>query len=179
MNQENASQDSTAVVVVEALITDTEGIALFLMTADCLPISVYDPVKNVIALAHLGWKPTGLKLIQKVITTLQTSFGSNPKDILVNIGPCIHKDSYKLEVVEQKMLPEWQPYIEDLASGETTIDLIAFNRDQLIELGVQEENISIDPVDTVTSDDYFSHYRSVRTGELEGRFATVLALKKF
>jgi copper oxidase (laccase) domain-containing protein len=77
------------------------------------------------------------------------------------------------------MLPEWQPYIEDLASGETTIDLIAFNRDQLIELGVQEENISIDPVDTVTSDDYFSHYRSVRTGELEGRFATVLALKKF
>ena len=40
-----------------------------------------------------------------------------------------------------------------------------------------EEKIVIDPNDTAQSPRFYSHYRSLRTGEPEGRFATIIGLK--
>lgn len=161
----------------EAFITAEKDITLLLMTADCLPISFYDPVRNVIALAHLGWRPTERMLIFKVIAKLVSDFKSQPQDILVSIGPGIHKESYVFKDPIQKTMPEWLPFLEDTPAGETKVDLVGFNKAELIRAGVSEENISIDAADSATSENLFSHYRSVRTGEPEGRFVTILALR--
>jgi copper oxidase (laccase) domain-containing protein len=42
--------------------------------------------------------------------------------------------------------------------------------------GVQPEKVHVDGTNTYTSPNYFSHYRAARTGEREGRFATVVVL---
>ena len=164
-------------VLAEALMTKEKNLFLFLPTADCLPVAYCDPVQEVIALAHLGWKPTMKRVAPKVIQRLSKDCGTKPEDILVSIGPGIHKESYRFVNPMQKDLPEWKPFLHDLPGGDTEVDLVGFNVAELVRAGVLESNIEVSPFDTAKSPDFFSHYRSVRTGEPEGRFATVLGMR--
>lgn len=169
--------DRGKVIQTEAFITQEKGVILFLLTADCFPVAFYDPEKQVVALAHLGWKPTNMRLAAKVVEELKRVYGSQAHDIHVAVGPGIHKESYVFENPEQKELAGWADFLTELPDGRTQIDLVGHIQNQLTESGVPLENIAIRPVDTATSGDYFSHYRAVRTGEPEGRFATVLGLR--
>ena len=148
-----ASVDSF--IPTEALITKDRNLTLFLMTGDCLPIALYDPNREVIALAHLGWKPTNNKLITKVVERMKNEFGSNPQDILACIGSGIHKESYVFPDPIQKTLPDWQPFLKNLPSGDTQIDIVGYNRAQMLSVGLKDENIFIDPTDTAISENYF------------------------
>lgn len=165
-------------IAAEALMTNAPGLGLFLLTADCLPIAFYDPVRGVVALAHLGWKPTGLGLSTKVVHQMIRTYGCDPASMTVHIGPGIHAESYVFDTVEQAEDPAWQPFVEQDAWGKWHVDLVAANRAQLVAAGVVSEHISVDGANTAVSDKYFSHYRSARTGEPEARFATVVALER-
>ena len=48
---------------------------------------------------------------------------------------------------------------------------------ELLDIQVKEDNIYTSSIDTFTSLEYFSHYRFERTGEDEGRLATVVGMK--
>lgn len=157
----------------EAFMTQEKNLVLFLMTADCLPIALYDPTNEVVALAHLGWIPTDKRLLPKVITKMCAHFKSKPGDLLAYIGPGVHKESYLFQPPLKKSTPEWQPFLSTLPSGEISVDLVGYNISQLKESGLQKTNIHAEPTDTAISSQYFSHYRAVRTGEKEGRFATI------
>ncbi len=101
-----------ATLVAEALITKGKGVVLFLLTADCLPIAFVDPKKKVIALAHLGWRPSERNLAQKVIHKLVKEFGCDPANILVSVGPGVHKESYVFEnpvQVFENLRPNCEP----------------------------------------------------------------------
>jgi YfiH family protein len=160
-------------LITEALITQEKGLVLFLKTADCLPITFYDPVTETLALAHLGRKSTDLKLSEKVLAQMKEIYQSEPKNVQVFIGPGIHKESYIYKAPLQEYSEELTLFTETLSNGEISIDLVGCNIAQLTQAGVKKENITVDPTDTATSPQYFSHYRSVRTGEPEARFATI------
>lgn len=163
-------------IEAEALITNNPEVVLFLPTADCLPVTFFDPVKNVLALAHLGWKPSAKGLAQKVIQEMHAHYGCNPADIVINIGPSIRKESYLVEHIDtMQRKPEWEPFVEKTPKG-YLIDLVGFNKAALIDAGVCEENIEVSPVDTALNQDYFSHHRAKRGGEKEGRLATIARL---
>mgnify|MGYP001574386810 CR=1 FL=1 len=106
-----------------------------------------------------------------------TGYGSKPSDIIVYVGPGIHKESYKFENPIQKNLPGWEPFLEDLPDGQTAIDIVGYNTAQLTDSGVLQGNIEACPIDTALDVNMFSHYRAVRTGEQEGRFGTVAMMK--
>jgi YfiH family protein len=167
--------DGGKIFKVDALMTAVPGLALFLMTADCFPLAYHDPVKGVLALAHLGWKSTDLGLSGKVVERMMKEFESNPNDIRVFIGPGIHRESYLVQDPSQQNDIRWEPYLEE-AMGFMKIDLIGFNLNALTEAGVPRESISISPENTAVSPEYLSHFRAVRTGEPEGRFATIVGL---
>jgi len=170
------NSDKGSLITTEALITKDTGVVLFLLTGDCFPVSFYDPIKGVVALAHLGWKPANKGLVTKVIKEMTAVYGSQPKDIMMFGGAGIQKGSYKFVDPVQKQLPAWSDFLTDIAGGETTIDLAGFIKAQALEAGIAPNNIEMSAVDTAISDKYFSHYRSVRTGEPEARFATILGL---
>jgi len=170
------NSDKGSLITTEALITKDTGVVLFLLTGDCFPVSFYDPINSVVALAHLGWKPTDKKLVTKVIKEMNTAYGSQPKDIRMYVGPGIQKESYKFLDPVQKQLPAWSDFLTVVDSGETAIDLAGYIEAQALRAGITPSNIQLSTVDTATSDEYFSHYRSVRTGEPEARFATILGL---
>jgi YfiH family protein len=164
-------------IPAEAFITKEIGLFLYLLTADCFPVSFYDSQQQVIALAHMGWRPTNLQLATKVIEEMKSVYNSKPQEIKISIGPGIHKESYTFKDHELKQTPEWKEFLTELPNGDTQIDLIGNILQQIIQSGVPIENTTINPIDTATSSDYFSHYRSVRTGEAEGRFATIVGMQ--
>ncbi|MEO6536473.1 MAG: polyphenol oxidase family protein [Candidatus Paceibacterota bacterium] len=163
-------------IITEAFITNDKNVLLFLLTADCFPVVFYDPLKEVVGLAHLGWKPIDKQLAKKVIAEMREVYESSVEDIQVFLGPGIHKESYLFENPPHRNLSGWSQFLTISESGETHIDLIGHIEEQLLGKGILPKNIHISPIDTATSNEYFSHYRAIRSGEAEGRFATIAAL---
>lgn len=73
----------------DALICSQPGIAIGILTADCVPILFYDPVKRLIAAAHAGWRGTVKKIGIHVLEKLRAEFNSVPEEIFIGIGPAI------------------------------------------------------------------------------------------
>ena len=161
----------------DAVMTNEKGLYFFMNTADCLPIFFYSSEKGVIALAHCGWKGTDLGLAKKVVSEMSGVYGVRPEELRVVIGPGIHKESYVLEVLEQKNKKKWKECIRVLPDGKYSVDIVGYNEAQLLEAGVLQENIEVMNVDTGKDMRFFSHYRAVTLGEVEGRFCSVVGMK--
>ncbi len=80
----------------DALITSKSKYALGILTADCAPVFIFDPKKNIISAIHAGWKGAYKKIIYKSIDELKKK-GSNVKDLIVVVGPCISKYNYEIK----------------------------------------------------------------------------------
>lgn len=160
----------------EALVTNETDITLFLLTADCIPVVFFDSVQGVVALAHLGWRPTVLGLAEKTIHHMETTYGTKPGDIEVFLGPSIQAASYAFPEVTQSG-PEWSPHLLKDDDGLVHIDLPGYVKSQCMRLGVPEASVDLAPVDTATDLQFFSHSRSKNAGTVEGRFATIVTLR--
>jgi YfiH family protein len=161
----------------DALISKVKNIFLSFRTADCLPIYYYDPARQTVALAHCGWQSTDKHLAEKVVQRLVSDFGCAAKDILVAMGPAIHRESYCFDEPETKNRANWQKYLTSLPNGSIMIDNIQYNVDQLLGAGISRENLEISEIDTGADAGYFSHYRSKRGQEKDGRFINIIGLK--
>lgn len=150
--KKGAYEDSSA-LKVDGLITDEIDVYLFLTIADCLPISIYDPKNKAISLVHGGWKGLDEEIISKAISKMQTEFNSNPKDLIVYIGPSIGPCHYRKDLWQQA-------------------------EDQLINIGVLKENIENSRICTYENAEYFSHRKADDEKLIHDyRFATVLGIK--
>lgn len=78
-----------AVLEGDGLLTQEKGIMLFAYSADCVPILYYDPVKEVIAAVHAGWRGTAEGIALEMVEEMCRVFGSKPEDVKVAIGPSI------------------------------------------------------------------------------------------
>lgn len=147
---------SETAIKADALVTREKNLALFLLTADCIPAIFYNREKEVIGLSHISRRNTMQGFSQILVSLFKRDYEINPHTLTVYFGPSIKKESY--------VLPEY-PH---------GFDLIEENINQLAFKGVLKENIHIDLSDTASSSNFFSHYRAARTPEDEGRVATVL-----
>lgn len=149
---------SEAAIKADAIVTKEKGLAMVILTADCIPAIFYDRANEIVCLAHISRKNSMLSFSQVIVSHLKRTFNTNPQDLRVFFGPSIKKKSY--------IIPEFPE----------GFDLIEENTSQLVLKGVRRENIVEDSIDTASQEEFFSHYRDVRAGEKEGRFATVVML---
>lgn len=77
----------------DALVTNMPGVAIGILTADCVPILLADAKARVIGAAHAGWKGAIGGVIEATIKAMQ-SLGA--KDITATIGPAIEQCSYEV-----------------------------------------------------------------------------------
>ncbi len=148
---------------VDGLITNVKDIPLVTFYADCVPIYFYDPIKNVIGMAHSGWRGTVAGISKVMIEKFCIDYDSDAGNIIVAIGPSICKSCYEVgkEVVEGlKELPfdisEFYEYKESKKSY--YIDLFEINKKMLLELGIKDENISVSYLCTKCNNELlFSH----------------------
>ncbi|HEY4526139.1 MAG TPA: laccase domain-containing protein [Candidatus Paceibacterota bacterium] len=163
---------------VDALVAEEDKIFPFLLVGDCLPIILYDNKNRVTALAHLGWRNTDKKFIQLLIEELKKECGTNASDLMVGMGPAIHKESYVFgedEIADRKL--NWSQFLIPMEKGRVAVDIIGYNLTQMTEVGIRPENIEISKIDTAQSSNYFSHYRSARIKkDPEGRIAAIAGM---
>ncbi len=82
---------------VDGLVTNEKGIILAVFTADCVPLYFVDPVKEAIGLAHSGWRGTVGNMAGIMVERMKKEFGSDPKDLIVAIGPSICRKCYEVD----------------------------------------------------------------------------------
>ena len=80
----------------DALVTNIKGVALGVLTADCVPILIYDKHKNIISAIHAGWKGAYKGIVNKVISFLIKN-GSEPENLIGVVGPCISQKNYEVK----------------------------------------------------------------------------------
>ena len=161
----------------DGILTDKPGVTLMMRFADCVPILLYDPVVNVIGIAHAGWQGTYKKVAKTAVEKMTDCYGSQPRDILAGIGPSICQDCY--EVGQEPLDAFIGAFGQDRArryfreqDGRLYLDLRTSNQDILHSAGV--ENIEISGICTAENlSDWFSH-RAERGNT--GRFAVLMAL---
>lgn len=164
-------------VTVDCLMTKTKNVFLFVLTGDCLPVVFYDPIQKLVGLAHISRINTPLMFVQKIIRRFEKK-GGRPENIVVGIGPGVRKESYAFEHGEfTKRIVRcngWKNFLVGLPDGRTGIDLVGYNMHQFVSAGVLPENIEVAEADTIVNKNFFSHYRSRKTGEKEGRMGTIV-----
>ena len=80
----------------DALITDKKKIVLGVLTADCVPVLIFDKKLKIISAIHAGWKGAYKGIIQKVLNYLKKQ-GSESKNLIAAIGPCISQKNYEVQ----------------------------------------------------------------------------------
>ena len=160
----------------DIMVTDNPRVTLFMRFADCTPILLYDPVKQVVGAVHSGWLGTVRGAARIAVEAMQDRYGTNPANMLAAIGPAIGPDHYEVgEDVITQVRETFGEHTKSLfeAHGESIhFNLWKANQVLLEEAGV--EQIEIAGICTAChTDDWFSH--RAEKGKT-GRFGAMIAL---
>lgn len=154
---------------VDGLITDQRGVSLFATFADCYPIVLWDPEHRAAGLVHAGWRGTVARVGPAAVQAMVDQYASDPAVIRAGIGPGICGRCYE---VGEEVASRFDPLFVAAGVGDRfLLDLVAANRAQLEEAGVQE----IHALELCTKETTFlpSHRRSP-----DGtRFGAIVALR--
>lgn len=86
-----------AVPGVDGLLTNRPGLVLGIYVADCGPVYLLDPVRRAIGLVHAGKKGTALGIVPAAVAAMGEHFGSQPADLVFQLGPCIRPPHYEVD----------------------------------------------------------------------------------
>lgn len=153
-----SSSNNLPIENCDGIITKERQIVLSVITADCVPIIFFDPIKNIIGISHQGWKGTLKRMPQKMIQTMQ-KLGSTPSDIYVAIGPAINQCCYQ---VSKERAEQFKEIFEETVvsiSNSYSINLLKANNQLLKESGVLKRNIDYFPFCTSCDTEKFWSYR--------------------
>ena len=145
-------------VPADGIATAVGGVALFLPLADCTGAILYDPVNHAVMVSHLGRHSVEQQGALASVNFMRDQFGSEPRNLLVWLGPSPNSEAY----------PLWK---------RDNMSLIEANQRDLIQAGVQRSHIEASSVDTVLNRDYFSHSEFLKGRRTkDGRFAIIAQL---
>src|SRR5262249_11508861 len=147
----------------DALVTASPGVVLAILTADCVPIVLHDPVAGVLACVHAGWRGTVAGVAAAAVAAMR-GLGTRPSDVLAGIGPAAGADRYQVgpdvhEAVSRSFGPAAPEFIrpDPSARGRWLLDLPSANGHALRMAGVPGPRI---------------HAAGIPTGPAPGRFVS-------
>jgi len=168
-----------AIASADALVTGTPGVVLAILTADCVPIVLHDPVAAVLGCVHAGWRGTVAGVTAAALAAMQ-ALGSRPSDVIAGIGPAVAAVRYQVgPEVRQAFGPAAASFIRpDTRPDRWLLDLWAANRHALVEAGVPAPQIHTTtlPTGPISLADP-GHFFSDRTARPCGRLALVARLR--
>ena len=142
----------------DAIITKVKGIALGVVTADCVPILIFDKKKKIAGCIHAGWRGAFSDIIKNTISKIKK--GSPKSEIFASIGPCIGYKNYEVDLnFYQNFLSETKKnkkYFYRKSVNKKFFDLRRYVEDKLLELDVKIDHIN---KDTFKEKKFFYSYR--------------------
>jgi YfiH family protein len=161
----------------DAMITKVKGLALGVVTADCVPIIIYDIENEVVGCIHAGWKGAISGIIRNTIKKIKKTNSSNK--IFASIGPCIGQRSYEVDLIFYKkflfLSKKNSKYFINKNKNKKLVNLRNFVADQLTELGVKIDHVNHDTFKE--KNNFFSYRRSCKLKQNDyGRCISVIRL---
>jgi YfiH family protein len=160
-----------SVVNGDAIISNQSNVALMVKSADCQAIILFDPIKRVVANVHCGWRGNRLNIVAAVVARMKSDFQCKPSRILAGIGPSLGPCCAEF-ITHEEIFPK---HFDRFMVRRNYFDLWRLSRWQLLEAGLNKENIEIAGICTRCRTDLFYSYRGEGN---TGRFATVVMLKQ-
>lgn len=165
---------------IDALITNQAGITLTILTADCVPVYLVDPVQKAIGLVHSGWRGTVQRIAAKTVEGMRKNFGTKPEDVLAVTGPCICKSCFEVgdEVADaflQEFGSEKYMLISEIKNGKAHIDLPRAIAESLVKIGLKPDNIQMSGLCTACKPELLFSHR-ITKGK-RGTLAAMLAMR--
>ena len=156
----------------DALITDQPGVGLLVWSADCVPILIFGG--GVVAAVHSGWRGTVADVVGAVVARFHNEFGVPAESLDAALGPSISGRRYE---VSHQITEALSGYKIDshLWRDDNRVDLRAFIRGRLLQLGIQAENIAEVGPCTAGSPDLASYRRD---GSEAGRQWSMVYLRR-
>lgn len=155
----------------DALITQVPGLALAIQVADCAAILIADENAGIVAAIHAGWRGAAGDIVPRTVQKM-VELDGNPDQFRAFISPCISQTEFEVgsEVAEQFPVQ----FVDDENFEKPHINLKAFLKNQLADLGLMPENIEIHAGCTVRDKDFYSYRRE---GEKSGRMMAIIRLR--
>lgn len=158
----------------DGIICNDRNFIALIMVADCNPILLFCPKKNVFALIHAGRIGMCSLIVTNAINILMQEYNVSPSDILVFVGASIRQCCYEVgyDIASDIIVNFGNKYITQ-DNMTYKLDMIALLQDELDSMKICKINREILPICTCCDNNYFSYRRDVNTGRF-GIFATIL-----
>ncbi|MCT4355229.1 peptidoglycan editing factor PgeF [Streptomyces sp. Je 1-79] len=154
------------VPAVDAIVTTRRGLALAVLTADCTPVLLADPVAGVAAAAHAG-RPGMVAGVVPAAVKAMIELGADPARITARTGPAVCGRCYEVPEAMRAEVAAVEPAaFAETSWGTPAVDVTAGVHAQLERLGVRDRRA--DEVCTRESGDHYSYRRDRTTGRLAG-----------
>jgi YfiH family protein len=156
--------------VADAIVTTERGVALAVVTADCLAITLWDPELPALGVAHAGWRGTAVGVTSAVVRAL-ARLGARPGRLRVVIGPsigpcCYEVDDPVVDAFARAYPTEWRSWFEPRGPGHFTLDLWRANEALLAAAGVPPAHVENARVCTACHPELLYSYRMGNRGRL-------------
>jgi YfiH family protein len=148
----------------DAMSTSTAGVALAVLTADCVPIVAASPAQGLVIAAHAGWRGIAGGIVGEVARVFR-----DPKDVRVAIGPAIGPDHYEVgeDVALAVAAGTEAGATTERRDGRLFLDLVGTIRSELRRLGIRRvEDTGL--CTACESRRFFSYRRDGVTGRQAG-----------
>ena len=161
----------------DAIVTKVRGLVLSVVTADCVPIIIYDFKNQIVGCIHAGWKGAIAGIIKNTVNKIKKLNSENK--IFASIGPCIGKDSYEVDFAFYKKFlsksKKNNKYFSNKNDNKKLFNLRKFVADRLVELGVRIDHVNHDTFRE--KNNFFSYRRSCKLKQNDyGRCISVIRL---
>ena len=163
----------------DALITNIKNLAIGVLSADCVPLLIYDQKLKIISAIHAGWKGAYKGIVEKVGNFFFKN-GSKTKDLYAVIGPCITGKNYEVQKdFKKKFLKKDKKNNKffKIIKNKTYFSLNNYVYNQLKKIGIK--NLEIINKDTFDEkNNFFSSRRSIKTKKSDyGRNISIIMIK--
>jgi YfiH family protein len=135
-------------------VTAHPGLLLSVGVADCVPVSVVDPMGRAVALVHSGWRGTAAGITERAIGRLVKRWSADVGELRLHCGPAICGRCYEVgPEVHAGLYPDRDP-----PAGPTPIDVRAAIVGRALGLGLRPEHLTVSAHCTRCGPpDFFSH----------------------
>ncbi|MFI7100422.1 peptidoglycan editing factor PgeF [Streptomyces sp. NPDC050161] len=149
---------------VDAVVTARRGLALAVLTADCTPVLLADPVAGIAGAAHAG-RPGLVAGVAPAAVEAMVGLGARADRIVAYTGPAVCGRCYEVPAELRDDVTAVVPQAWSTTGwGTPAVDIAAGLTAQLAAAGVQIREHS--HICTLESADHFSYRRDRTTGRL-------------
>jgi YfiH family protein len=148
----------------DGIVTDSKGLVLAGMAADCSLNMLYDPAGKVLAVVHCGWKGVVSSVLRNTISAMVHAFRCKRENILVGIGPTICEKCYEvgdnlIAAIEKAFPRRMDTILSKTIKGRRSVNIVKALQMQLCDEGVLNSHIEISHLCNACRVDEFFSYR--------------------